>query len=47
MKHVPSCSFIVQINGTIHIFELDFKNLPKSGDGAHFNEKPFHLESSK
>ncbi len=26
MKNVPFCSIIVQINGTIRIFELDFKN---------------------
>lgn len=44
MKHVPFCSIFVQIDSTIHIFELDFKNLPKSGDGAHFDEKQFHLE---
>lgn len=33
----------VQIDSTIHIFELDLKNLSKSGDGEHFDEELFHL----
>lgn len=42
-KHVPLCSIFVQIDSNIHIFELDLKNLPNSGDGELFDEELYHL----